>query len=280
MVTFEVPVTAVLLTVNVSVELPLPGAAIGLGLKLAVTPVGKPAAESDTAELKPLLIDVEIVVLPEVPCVTDSPEGDAATVKSGAVAALTVRATIVVWVAPPPLAVTVTFEVPVVAVLLDEKVRVELPFPGAEMEGGLKLAVTPAGNPDTDNEIAELKPPLTPVEIVVAPEFPCVTESAAGEAAKLKSGVVLGLKMIFSTGCNSIWFGAAPVCPCGKSNIPTPVICTGMFAVWKLVVAVNLASNSERALVMPLRKGLPEPTHEGAGISVIMVLPDASWITR
>jgi len=198
---------AVLLTVNVSVELPLPGAGIGLGLKLAVTPVGRPAAESDTAELKPLLTDVEIVVLPELPCVTDSPEGVAVAVKSGAVAALTVRATVVVWAVPPPLAVIVTFEVPVVAVLLDEKVRVELPLPGAEMEGGLKLAVTPAGNPDTDNEIAELKPPLTPVEIVVAPEFPCVTESAAGEAARLKSGVVLGLKMTFSTGAARFGWG-------------------------------------------------------------------------
>jgi len=275
-VTIEVPVMAVLLTVNVSVELPLPGAAIGLGLKLAVTPVGRPAAERDTAELKPLLTDVEIVVLPELPCVTDSAGGEAVTVKSGAVTGLTDRATVVVWVVPPPLAVTVTFEVPVVAVVLDEKVSVELPLPGAVMEAGLKLAVTPVGNPDTDNEIAELKPPLTLVEMVVAAEFPCVKESAAGEAAKLKSGVVLGLKMTFSTGCNSIWLGAAPVCPCGKSNIPTPVICTGMFAVWKLVVAVNLASNSERALVMPLKKGLPEPTHEGAGISVIMVLPDAS----
>ena len=157
-------------------------------------------------------------MLPELPCVTDSPAGDAVTLKSGAVAALTVRATVVVWVAPPPLAVTVTFAVPVVAVLLAEKVRVELPLPGAAMEAGLKLAVTPAGNPDTDNEIVELNPPLMPVETVVAPEFPCVTESATGEAAELKSGVVLGLKMTFSTGCNSIWLGAAPVCPCGNQT--------------------------------------------------------------
>src|SRR5260370_36897382 len=97
-----------------------------------------------------------MVGLPELPCVTDSPGGVAVAVKSGAVAALTVRATVVVWVVPPPLAVIVTFEVPVVAVLLHEKVRVELPLPGAEMEGGLKLAVTAAANPDPDNEIAEV----------------------------------------------------------------------------------------------------------------------------
>lgn len=53
-----------------------------------------------------------------------------------------------------------------------------------------------------------------------------------------------------------------------------------MFAVWKLVVAVNIASNLERALVIEGKNGLVEPTHDGDGISVIIVFPDASWITR
>ena len=97
-----------------------------------------------------------------------------------------------------------------------------------------------------------------------------------GEALMVKSGVVLGLKMISSTGCNSIWLGAAPVCPWGKSNIPTPVTCIGMFAVWKLVVACNMASNLARALVIAGKNGLVDPTHDGMGISVIMVLPAAS----
>ena len=52
---------------NVRVELPLPGAAIELGVKLAVTPVGKPDTERETAELKPPLTDVEAVVLLEPP---------------------------------------------------------------------------------------------------------------------------------------------------------------------------------------------------------------------
>ena len=73
---------------------------------------------------------------------------------------------------PPPVAVTVTFMVPVVAVLLAEKVRVELPLPGAAMELGLKVAVTPPGNPDAESETAELKPPLTVVEIVLLPDVP------------------------------------------------------------------------------------------------------------
>jgi len=85
--------------------------------------------------------------------------------------------------------VIVTVAVPVVAVLLAENVSVELPLPGVAIDVGLKLAVTPVGNPDTDKVTAELKPPLTVVEIVVLPEVPCVTLSEAGEAATVKSGV-------------------------------------------------------------------------------------------
>src|SRR4029077_18525518 len=103
--------------------------------------------------------------------------------------ALTVRAMVVVWLMAPPVAVTVTFTVPVVAGLLAERVSVELPLPGAAMEAGLKLAVTPAGNPDADNETAELKPPLTVVETVELPEAPWVTDRLAGEALTVKSGV-------------------------------------------------------------------------------------------
>ena len=115
--------------------------------------------------------------------------------------------------------------------------------------------------------------------MVLLPEPPWLSVRLLGEALMVKSGVVLGLKMISSTGCNSIWLGAAPVCPWGKSNIPTPVTCTGMFAVWKLVVALSIASNLERALVIEGKNGLVDPTQEGIGISVIMVLPDASWST-
>ena len=92
----EVPLIAVLPTVNVNVELPLPGAAMDAGLKLAVTPVGSPDAERDTAELKPPETAVDIVVLPELPCITERLAGDALTVKLGEAAALIVSATVVV----------------------------------------------------------------------------------------------------------------------------------------------------------------------------------------
>ena len=95
-VTFVVPVVAVLLAEKVSVELPLPGAPIDEGLKAAVTPAGKVEVESETAELKPPLTVVDIVLLPELPCATDRLVGEALIAKLGVAAAFTVRATVVV----------------------------------------------------------------------------------------------------------------------------------------------------------------------------------------
>jgi len=87
------------------------------------------------------------------------------------------------------VAVTVTFDVPVVAVLPAERVSVELPLPGAAIEVGLKPAVTPEGNPEADSETAELKPPLTVVEMVLLPEALWTMDRLVGDALKTKSGV-------------------------------------------------------------------------------------------
>ncbi len=104
-----------------------------------------------------------------------------------------VKDTVVVWVIPPPLAVTVIFDVPMVAVVLAVNVSVELPLPGAAMEAGLKLAVAPVGIPEAESETAELKPPLTVVEMVVLPELPRVTDRLAGDAVTVKLGDAAGL---------------------------------------------------------------------------------------
>jgi hypothetical protein len=95
-VTFTVPVVAVALAVNVSVEVPLPGAAMEAGLKAAVTPVGNPEADSETAELNPPTTAVVTAEVAVAPWVTETLAGDALTVKSGVVAEITVRAMVVV----------------------------------------------------------------------------------------------------------------------------------------------------------------------------------------
>ncbi len=83
-----------------------------------------------------------------------------------------------------------------------------------------------------------------------------------------------------STACSSMPLGATPVWPCRKSKKPTPVTVTGTFAAWKVPVGVYFASNSLRAFSMLDSSGLDEPTQAGSGISAIIVLPDASAITR
>lgn len=70
MVTVEVPVVAVELAVNVTVELPAPVTEVGL--KAAVTPEGKPDAENVTAESNPPDTATVMLDVPVEPCVTDT----------------------------------------------------------------------------------------------------------------------------------------------------------------------------------------------------------------
>ena len=69
--------------------------------------------------------------------------------------------TVVVCVMPPPVPVTVIVYVPVAVVEATVMVMVEVPEPGAVMDAGLKLTVTPVGWPVAVKSIAELKPPET-----------------------------------------------------------------------------------------------------------------------
>ena len=66
---------------------------------------------------------------------------------------------------------------------------VELPEPGAAMDVGLNVTVTPVGWPLEVNATAELKPPDTVVVIVDEPLLPCATETEVGEAEIAKFGV-------------------------------------------------------------------------------------------
>lgn len=129
----------------------------------------------------------------------------------------------------------VTLAVPVVAVLLAVKVSVLV----LVVPHGLNAAVTPAGRPEAVKLTLPVKPLAGVSVIVVVTLAPWFALRLAGEANSAKSGVpVPGLNLMSSTGCNSMPFGATPVWPCRKSKKPTPISCTGIFAVWKLVVAL------------------------------------------
>src|SRR4051794_23401470 len=65
-----VPGAVVLPTVMVIEEVPVPGAAIGLGLKLTVVPEGTPEAERVIELLKPFRAVVVIVEVPWLPWAT------------------------------------------------------------------------------------------------------------------------------------------------------------------------------------------------------------------
>ncbi len=90
MVTVAVPVVAVLLAVNVSALVPV----VLLGLNEAVTPLGRPAADSATLPVKPFCGVTVTVLAPLEPCVRVKLLGNAARLKSGA--AFTVRLTVAV----------------------------------------------------------------------------------------------------------------------------------------------------------------------------------------
>ena len=92
----------------VAVELPEPGAAIEVGLNVAVAPVGRPLAVKATAALNPPEMAVVTVDGPEAPWTTERLEGESLIEKSGAEAAVTVSAIVAVCVVPPPEPVTVT----------------------------------------------------------------------------------------------------------------------------------------------------------------------------
>lgn len=61
---------------------------------------------------------------------------------------------------------------PVAALLDTEILKCVVPEPGAAMEAGLKLTVTPEGAPLAVKPIAELKPPETVVVTIAYPLWP------------------------------------------------------------------------------------------------------------
>src|SRR5580700_10124317 len=126
-----------------------------------------------------------IVLVPLLPWVTVSEEGEAPMVKLGCAAAFTVRVIVVLCVVDPDTPVTVTVAVPVVADDEAVSVKVELAVPFAGGVTGLveNAAVTPLGKPVALSVVAELNPFKLVMVIVLVPLEPCVMVSELGAAA-------------------------------------------------------------------------------------------------
>lgn len=173
-VTVADPTVAVLLAVNVRTLVEV----VGLVPKLAVTPLGRPEAESVTDPVKPFEGATVIVLLPFVPCFTVRLEGEAESEKLGCAGAFTVKLIVVVWVVVPDVPVTVTVAFPVVAVLLAFNVRTLVEVVGFVP----KVAVTPVGKPEAERLTDPVKPLIGITVIVLLPLVPCVTVSEEGDA--------------------------------------------------------------------------------------------------
>jgi len=176
------------------VDVPAPGAAIEVGLKLTVRPFAEPPtggvivadnviAASNGPEMAVVIFDV-----PLEPRSTVSEVGEADIAKFGG--AVTVKVTFVVLVTPPPVPVTVIVYVPVAVVEPTAKVRVEVPAPGSGIGLTLKLTFTVLGWPEAVSVTAASKPVAIVLVITGYALEPCATETEEGDAERVKFRLV------------------------------------------------------------------------------------------
>jgi len=145
MVTVEAPKAAVFAADKVTTLLSAVAAA-----KLAVTPVGKPEADSATVPSNPYRAKIAMVVVPLPPGSMLTLPGIAARVKPGVVM---VSAMLILLDTLPDVPVIVTVDVPAATVFAAENVTTLLPAVAA-----LKLAVTPVGKPVAASATVPLNP--------------------------------------------------------------------------------------------------------------------------
>src|ERR1700722_11285340 len=177
MVTVDVPVAAELLAVRLCTLLPV----VGFVPNEAVTPLGRPDGASVTLPVKPPTSVTLIVLVPLLPCVIDSDEGEDERVKPCVTLALTVSAIDVVAVSEPEVPVIVTVDEPVVAVLLAVRVSTLLFVVGLVPNE----AVTPLGKPAAARVTLPVKPPTSATLIVLVPLLPWVIDNDDGDDASV-----------------------------------------------------------------------------------------------
>jgi hypothetical protein len=183
MVAVLFPVAAVLEALSVKVLV----LAVDAGLKLAVTPLGKPLMDKATLPLNPPVGAIEMLEVAPAPCASDTDAGVADKLKFAVAGAFTLKVSFVWEVNDPLLPVMVTVAVPMLAELLALNVSVVDPV----LVVGLNDAVTPLGRPLAANDTAPVNPPEGATVIVELPLPPCLIERLAALPDRLKPGAVL-----------------------------------------------------------------------------------------
>ena len=146
MVSVLLPTLAVLLAVSVSVLVFL----VGFGVKLAVTPWGKPDTARFTLPLKPYAGTTERDAVPDFPWPRVKVPGPL-SVKLGP---WMESDKVVVSVRLPEMPVMVSVPLPTLAVLLAVRVNVLIPV----VEAGENEALTPLGRPERERFTLPVKP--------------------------------------------------------------------------------------------------------------------------
>jgi hypothetical protein len=183
MVIGYVPGVVFVPTVNVSAA--DPAVVTDVGLNPAVTPVGRPAADSAIISALPDTRVVRTELVPVLPTTTDRLAGVAAIEKSLGGGAATVKVRVVTWVAEGAVPVMVIGYVPGAALV--PTVRVSVADPAVVTDVGLNPAVTPVGRPAADSAIVSALPDTRVVAMELVPALPTTTDRLAGVAAIEKS---------------------------------------------------------------------------------------------
>jgi len=178
---------------SVSVLLPLPGAAILLGARVAVTPLGRPLTDSATADWNPLSAAVDSLIAVAAPATTVAFVALGVSVKLRGIT--TAKVTGWVTVTPPPEALTAGLKAPAAVPDAAVSVKVLLPLPGAAMIAGAKLPVTPVGRPLTDNATADWNPLSAAVDSLIVVEAPDTTVALVMLGVSVKLGGITTAKL-------------------------------------------------------------------------------------
>ena len=261
------PVAAVLLAVSVSML----EFVAGLVAKNAVTPLGRPDAESDTAPAKPPTSVTKTVLVALAPWATVTLAGETESVKPGGGA--TVKAIVVDAAKAPevPLMVTVTGP-PVVAVLLAVSVST------LEFVAGLvaKAAVTPLGRPDAESATAPAKPFTSATEMVLVPCAPWATVTLADEAESVKSGGGATVKAIMVDAAN------APEVPLMVTVTGPPAVAVLLaVSVSTLEFVVGLAAKAAvTPLGRPVAARVTAPVNPSVSLTLMVSVLLLPWTTE